>query len=90
MTPVCSSQRRFLASLSETQRAIWDLFDNPMGRVGWSLQVWEAPGGAREALQPFMKAGLIRERRLGGYPGAELTDAGRAARLGADHAKGIF
>lgn len=75
------AQERFVAALSADQRRVFAAFggDNRVGRCGWPLSVWEAPGGAREALQPFMRAGLVKERRLGSYPGAELTPAGRLA-----------
>lgn len=75
------AQERFIADLNPAQRAIFATFggDNKVGRCGWPLHVWESPGGAKQALEPFIKAGLIRERRLGTYPGAELTPAGREA-----------
>ena len=65
--------------LTEAQRAILSAADNQAGRCGWPLSVWEAKGGARDACQPLIKAGLLIERRLGGYPGVQITEAGRAA-----------
>jgi hypothetical protein len=51
--------------------------DNPIGRIGWPLSVWEAQ--AKAACAPLVKSGMLKERRLGGYPGVEITPAGRAA-----------
>ena len=53
--------------------------DNPTGRIGWPLSTWEGAGGARERCLPLIKLGYLRERRLGGYPGVEITEAGRTA-----------
>lgn len=74
MTPGSTRPR---PALTDGQRELLRLFDNPMGRCGWPLSVWQQPGGAADACRPLIKAGLLRERRLGGYPGAEITDAGR-------------
>lgn len=68
-----------LAGLTPTQRKLLTLADNETGRLGWSLQQWEAPGGARDACAPLVKAGMLREKRLGGYQGVEITPRGRRA-----------
>ena len=65
--------------LTKTDLAILEqcVGDNPMGRVAWPLQVWER--AAKAACAPLVERGLLIERRLGGYPGVQITDAGRAA-----------
>ncbi len=51
--------------------------ENPMGRIGWPLSMWNL--GARAMCEPLIDQGLLIERRLGGYPGVQITDAGREA-----------
>jgi len=68
-----------MAKLTKTERAILEqcVGDNQMGRIGWPLRVWES--AARAACDPLIDRGLLIERRLAGYPGVQITDAGRAA-----------
>lgn len=65
--------------LTATEKAILEqcVEDNPIGRIGWPLSVWK--GQAKAACATLVKWGLLKERRLGGYPGVEITPAGRAA-----------
>jgi hypothetical protein len=68
-----------MRKLTSTERAILEqcVGDNSMGRVGWPLRVWESD--ARRACDPLIDLGLLIERRLGGYPGVQITEAGRTA-----------
>ena len=75
-------------ALTPTQKDILKLCDNPMGRIGWPLSTWEANGGARDACAPLIRRKLLKERRLGGYPGVEITKAGRAALALAEKGEG--
>ena len=64
--------------LNSTQREILRMCaDNGLGRIGWPLQTWEKAAEAQ--CKPMIKAKLIEFMRLGGYPGIQITDAGRAA-----------
>lgn len=70
-------RRKSTIRLDSSQREILRLCcqDNPLGRIGWPLTTWE--GGASTACAPMIKAGLLIEKRLGGFPGVEVTEAGR-------------
>lgn len=59
--------------------------DNPMGRAGWPLQHWESQ--VRPACARLIKNKFVVERRLGGYPGLEITSAGRLALAQEDEKK---
>ena len=65
--------------LTATERAILEQCggDNPIGRIAWPLSVWEA--SAKAACAPLVKSGMLKERRLGGYPGVEITPSGLQA-----------
>lgn len=65
-------------TLTATQREILRLCaEGEIGRIGWPLDVWEAQ--AKAACAPLITAGLIKEKRLGGYPGVIITAKGRKA-----------
>lgn len=57
--------------------------DNPTGRAGWPIQDWEAR--VRSVCEPLFRRGLLKERRLGGFAGIQITEAGRRALEEADH-----
>ena len=67
--------------LTNTEIAILNqcVGENGTGRIGWPLQVWE--NAAKSACAPLIDRGLLIERRLAGYPGVQITEAGRALLL---------
>lgn len=65
-------------TLTATQREILRLCaEGETGRIGWPTDVWEAQ--AKAACKPLIDAGLVKEKRLGGYPGVVITAKGRKA-----------
>lgn len=66
------------SALNATEREILRLCaEGETGRLGWPLDVWEAK--AKAACEPLIAAGLLKEKRLGGYPGVVITAKGRKA-----------
>lgn len=64
--------------LNATEREILRLCaEGETGRLAWPLDVWEA--NAKAACAPLIAAGLVKEKRLGGYPGIVITAKGRKA-----------
>lgn len=68
-----------MTKLTVDERQILGLLDNPTGRAGWPLSTWDI---VRTASAGLIESGRVRERRLGSYPGLEITSAGRAALAG--------
>jgi hypothetical protein len=75
------------ATLTATQREILRLCaKGETGRLGWPQDVWEAQ--AKAACAPLIAAGLLKDKRLSGYPGVVITAKGRAALATAAKPKG--
>lgn len=67
-----------MATLTDTQREILRLCaEGETGRLGWPQDIWEAQ--AKTACEPLIADGLLKEKRLGGYPGVVITAKGRKA-----------
>lgn len=62
--------------LTSDERTVLGVLNNSTGRAGWPLGAWP---NVAPIIRSLSAKGLARERRLGSYPGGEITDAGRAA-----------
>ncbi len=69
-------------NLSPESRTLLMLMDNPSGRTGWLLSKADTYNRLADEL---VGAGLAVRRRLGGFPGLIVTDAGRT-RIAKEHA----
>jgi len=62
--------------LTSDEMTVLGVLNNSTGRAGWPLGAWS---NVAPVIRSLSAKGYARERRLGSYPGGEITPAGRAA-----------
>lgn len=61
--------------LTKAQDAVLrECASSPMKRIGWPLSEWERV--AKPVCDPMIDSGLLMFKRLGGYPGVQITPLG--------------